>query len=1022
VSAGRFNLSAWALANRGLVAYFMILFGAIGIWSYLHLGQSEDPPFTFRMMVIHTYWPGATAHEVEEQVTDRIEEKLQEHAQLDFLQSYSRPGESMVFFVAREDATPASMQETFYQVRKKVGDIRSTLPDGVIGPYFNDEFGDTFGNIYALTGKDFSNAELKTYADRIRERLLRIKDVGKVEFFGVQDETIEVRIDNVKRGELGIPAQVIVDAIQQQNSVNPAGVFQTTSDRIYLRVSGGLHGVADIRNAPIRYNGRTLRVGDLAEVERGYTDPPEPGVRFMGKPAIAIGVSMRKGGDIIRLGNALDREFSEIQASLPLGLDLGRVADQPRAVREGVHEFVRALTEAVAIVLLVSFFSLGYRPGLVVAFSIPLVLAMTFAAMKYFGIDLHKISLGALVLALGLLVDDAIIAVEMMTVKMEQGWDRVRAAAHAYTSTAFPMLTGTLVTAAGFLPIATAHSSTGEYTRSIFEVVTIALLISWVAAVVFVPYLGYKLLPDYHAASGEPGAHDPYQSRFYQRFRALVVWCVDHRLKVIGITVLVFVLSVMAFRLIPQQFFPASTRLELLVDLKLPEGASLQATHAAALRLEKILAQENGLDNYVGYIGSGAPRFYLPLDQQLPSESFAQYVLTTKNIAARERIRAHLLALFPTAFPDLRTRVLRLENGPPVGYPVQFRVSGDDPEILRALAKRVEAVVRKDPDVANVHLDWGDDPSKIVRLVIDQARARALGVSSQSVAQFMQASLSGGQITTLREDNKLISIMFRGPPSERARLSLLGDTAIPTANGGTIPLNQIARLEYGFEDGIIWRRDRIPTITVRADVNTEVQPPAITARILPQLASIRADLPPGYRIETGGTVEESAKGQDSVNAGIPLFIVVVLTVLMFQLRSFSRVMMVVLTAPLGVIGVCLTMLLFRQPFGFVAMLGTIALSGMIMRNSVILVDQIEQDIAGGSSAYDAIADATMRRLRPIVLTALAAVLAMIPLSRSVFFGPMAVAIMGGLIAATALTLLFLPALYAAWFRIRRPIA
>ncbi|MGH8462103.1 MAG: efflux RND transporter permease subunit, partial [Stenotrophobium sp.] len=665
--------------------------------------------------------------------------------------------------------------------------------------------------------------------------------------------------------------------------------------------------------------------------------------------------------------------------------------------REGVREFIRSLTEAVIIVLLVSFFTLGFRPGLVVALTIPLVLA------------------------LGLLVDDAIIAVEMMTVKMEQGWDRIRAAAHAYASTAFPMLTGTLVTAAGFLPIATAKSSTGEYTRSMFEVITIALLISWIAAVVFVPYLGYKLLSDHHAGAGEPGGHDPYQTRFYQRFRALVVWCVDRRKTVIGITVVMFLLSVAAFGLIPQQFFPASTRLELIVDLQLPEGASLQATAAAALRLEKILAQEKGIDNYVGYIGSGAPRFYLPLDQQLPAENFAQFVLTAKNIDDRERIRAHLIALFPAAFPDLRTRVLRLENGPPVGYPVQFRVSGDDPATLRALAVRIEAVVRKDPDVVNVHQNW-DEPSKIVRLEIDQTRARALGVSSQSVAQFMQASLSGAQITTLRENNKLISVLLRGPPSERARLSLLGDTAIPRDGGGTVPLNQIARLEYGFEDGIIWRRDRIPTITICADVYNNVQPPVITARILPALASIRADLPPGYRIETGGTVEESAKGQNSVNAGIPLFIAVILTVLMFQLRSFSRVMMVVLTAPLGVIGVCVSLLLFRLPFGFVAMLGTIALSGMIMRNSVILVDQIEQDIANGSTPYDAIADATMRRLRPIVLTAMAAVLAMIPLSQSVFFGPMAVAIMGGLIAATALTLLFLPALYAAWFRIRRPVA
>ena len=1018
MSAGRFNLSEWALSNRGIIVYLMVLLGLIGVWSYLNLGQSEDPPFTFRMMVVKTYWPGATAHEVEQQVTDRIEEKLQEHEQLDFLRSYSRPGESLVFFVAREDSTPKIMAETFYQVRKKVNDIRQALPQGVVGPFFNDEFGDTFGNIYALTGKDFSDAELKEYGDRIRARLLRIKDVAKVEFFGQQDEKIEVRFDNVKRARLGVPAQLIIDTLQQQNSVNGAGVFETASDRIYLRTSGAFRSLDDIRNASLNYNGRTLRVGDVATVSRGYSDPADPRVRFKGQAALAIGVSMDKGGDIIRLGKALDEEFARIQAELPLGLTLDRVADQPRAVKRGVSEFVRSLAEAVVIVLLVSFFSLGFRPGLVVALTIPLVLAMTFAAMKYFDIDLHKISLGALVLALGLLVDDAIIAVEMMSVKMEQGWSRVKAAAFAYRSTAFPMLTGTLVTAAGFLPIATARSGTGEYTRSIFEVVTIALLISWVAAVIFVPYLGYKLLPDFHAVDAQTGGHDPYQTRFYQRFRRTVAWCVDRRWTVIGTTVMIFAAAVAAFGLIPQQFFPASTRLELMVDLKLPEGASLSATDNAAKRLEAILSKEAGLDNYVAYIGNGAPRFYLPLDQQLQSSSFAQFVLTTKSIEDRERIRAELLKLFPTTFPELRTRVLRLENGPPVGYPIQFRVSGEDPKILRQLAAGVEQVVRANANVSNVHLDW-DDPSKIVRLVIDQDKARALGVSTQSVAQFMQNSLAGGAFTTFREKNKLIDVMFRGPPEERARLSLLDDTAIPRADGSSIPLNQIAHFDYGFEDGIIWRRNRLPTITVRGDVYGQIQPPAITAQIEAGLGDIRAQLPPGYLLETGGTVEESAKGQNSVNAGMPLFVIVVLTILMVQLRSFSRVMLVVLTAPLGIIGVCVGMLAFQQPFGFVAMLGTIALSGMIMRNSIILVDQIEQDIAAGHPPYQAVVDATVRRLRPIVLTALAAVLAMIPLSQSEFFGPMAVAIMGGLIAATLLTLLFLPALYAAWFRIRR---
>ena len=1018
MSEGRFNLSAWALANRGIVVYIMVLLGIAGVWSYLNLGQSEDPPYTFRMMVIKTLWPGATAQEVEEQVTDRIEEKLQEHEQLDYLKSYSKPGESLVFFVAREDYGMEKMPQTFYQARKKVGDIKQNLPPGVIGPFFNDEFGDTFGNIYALTGKDFSPAELKDYGDKIRARLLRIKDVAKVEFFGVQDEKIEVRLDNVKRAELGVPPELIFNAIQQQNNVNSAGSFETGTDTIYLRTTGAFHTLDDIRNAPLTYKGRTLRVGDVAQVSRGYSDPPDPRVRFEGQPALAIGVSMKSGGDIIRLGKALDDEFARIREELPLGMSLDRVADQPRAVKRGVNEFVRSLAEAVVIVLLVSFFSLGWRPGLVVALTIPLALGTTFAVMKYLDIGLHKISLGSLVLALGLLVDDAIIAVEMMIVKMEQGWDRIKSAAFAYSTTAFPMLSGTLVTAAGFLPIATARSGVGEYTRSIFEVVTIALLVSWVAAVIFVPYLGYRLLPDHHGDSVAPGSHDPYQTPFYRRFRALVARCVDHRWAVIGITVLSFVLALAGFRFVPQQYFPDSTRLELLVDLKLSEGASIEATDAAAKRLEAILAKEKGLENYVGYIGIGAPRFILPLDQQLQSSSFAQFVLTAKSLEDRERVRSHLLSVFPHEFPDLRTRVLRLENGPPVGYPIQYRVSGDDPGLLRHFADQIADVVRANKNMSNVHLDW-EDPIKVVRLVIDQDRAGALGVSSESVAQFMHNSLIGGPITFLRENNKLIAVLFRGPPDERARLSLLDNTAIPRGDGSNIPLNQIAHFEYGFEDGIIWRRNRLPTITVRGDIYGKVQAAAVNEQLQPQLEKIRAQLPPGYLLETGGTVEESAKGQNSVNAGMPLFVVVVLTILMVQLRSFSRVMMVVLTAPLGVIGVCASMLLFGQPFGFVAMLGTIALSGMIMRNSVILVDQVEQDIGAGHDPYDAIADATMRRLRPIVLTALAAVLAMIPLSRSEFFGPMAVAIMGGLIAATVLTLLFLPALYAAWFRIRK---
>ncbi|HMM68126.1 MAG TPA: efflux RND transporter permease subunit [Dokdonella sp.] len=1043
-----FNLSSWALRNQALVLYSIILLAVVGIWSYRGLGQAEDPPFTFKVMVVQTQWPGATALEVSEKITETIEKKLQEIPQLDYLRSYSRPGESQIFFVVKDSIDPSLVPDVWYQVRKKVGDIRHTLPTDIHGPFFNDEFGDTFGNIYALSGDGFDDADLREYAERVKLELLHVPDVAKIELIGRQDPKIYVEASNAKLATLGVSFAELQHTLATQNAVVAGGSFETPSDRIYLRTTGALESVEAIRELSIRgSNGRLFRLGDIAEIRRGFVDPPQPRMRFEGSEAIGIAVSMRKGGDIIALGHDLEAATARIGRTLPVGLDLHKVADQPAAVSRSVGEFVRTLSEAVIIVLLVSFFSLGLRSGFVVAVSIPLVLAMTFAAMNYFDIGLHKISLGALVLGLGLLVDDAIIAVEMMAIKMEQGMDRVSAAGFAYTSTAFPMLTGTLVTAAGFLPIATARSGTGEYTRAIFEVVTIALLLSWIAAVIFIPYLGYKLLPDPHAVASEkprgpiarrvhavrsrlpawfggigehagPGPHDPYATPFYRRFRGLVDRCIEHRFLVIGTTVLVFALAIFGFRFVQQQFFPDSTRPELMVDLKLSEGSSLNATEAQVKKLEAWLAKRPELVNYVSYVGSGSPRFYLPLDQQLPQASFAQFVLLTHGKAEREGLRRDLLKLFEGDFPELRARVTRLENGPPVGYPLQYRVSGADLGTVRDIARKVAGVVRNNPHARNINLDW-EEPSKVIRLSIDQDRARVLGVSSEDVANFMQSSLNGVPIATYRERDQLIGVLLRGPAEERAQLSLLQSLSVPTASGRSVPLGHIATIEYGFEEGIIWRRDRLPTVTVRADIEGALQPASINAQISPELDAIRADLPEGYRLATGGAVEESAKGQHSVNVGFPLFLVVVLSVLMLQLRSFQRVLLVVLTAPLGLIGVVLFLLVFRVPFGFVAMLGTIAMFGMIMRNSVILVDQIEHDIAQGSRPWDAIVDSTVRRFRPIVLTAAAAILAMIPLSRSAFFGPMAVAIMGGLTVATALTLLFLPALYAAWFRIRR---
>ena len=995
----------------------------LGTWGYFQLGQSEDPPFTFRVMNVRTFLPGATPDEMDRLVTDRIEEKVQELESLDFIRSYSRPGESQVFIIFREDLDAETMPQNYYQARKKIGDMRHTLPQGTIGPFYDDEFGDTFGNIYALQGKDYSYEELKDYADRIRERLLRIQDVAKVEFIGLQEERLFIDISNSRRDQLGIPPTLIVETLAQQNEIRPSGDFETSTDRIFVRVSGRLDSVEELRNLPIEYQGNTFRLKDVAEVYRGYQDPPAPRMRFNGEPAIGIAVSMEKGGSIIELGERLDQEFEQLNESVPLGMTLSRVADQPRAVTRGINEFIKVLTEAVVIVLAVCFLSLGVRTGLVVALSIPLVLAMTFASMWFFGIGLHKISLGSLVISLGLLVDDAIIAVEMMAVKLEQGYNRVKAASFMYSSTAFPMLSGTLVTAAGFLPIALARSSTGEYTVAIFQVVTIALLLSWIAAVVFVPLLGLWLLPE-KGSSSDGKAHDEYavyHTRFYTRFRNVVTACVRHKWLTLGTTVLVFAASLVLFGQVQQQFFPASTRLELLVDLKLPEGASVKQTDHVAKRMERVLDEIDPelLDSYVAYVGSGAPRFILPLDQQLPAPSFTQFVLSTRSIDAREQVRSLLLERFPQEFSDVRWRVNRLENGPPVGYVLQYRVSGPDRDIARHYAREIESILRDNPYTEGVHIDTAET-SKVIQVEIDQDRARSLGVSTQIASDLLETAIDGFPAAEFREENKLIQVVLRGPPRERQHIELLSSLSIPTMTGGTVPLGQMARLSYAMEDGILWRRDRIPTVTARADIYADIQPPTVVQALAPRIAELEASLPPGYRVTVGGTVEDAHKGQSSVMVGMPIFVLVVLTVLMMQLKSFSLSIMVFLTAPLGIIGVALFLLLLQEPFGFVAMLGTIALFGMIMRNSVILVDQIQQDLDQGRHAFDAVVEATVRRFRPIVLTALASVLAMVPLSRSVFFGPMAVAIMGGLIAATALTLLFLPALYAAWFGVKPP--
>jgi len=1015
------NLSAWALEHKQFIAFLIVMLTVAGALSYFSLGRAEDPSFTFKVMVVRTLWPGATAQEVERELTERIEKKLQETPWVDVLRSASKPGESLIFVVLKDFTPKTEVPESWRQVRKKLDDIRHTLPVGVQGPFPNDEFGDVQINIFALTGDGYDLATLRRYADRVALELRRVHDVKRVELIGVQDEKIFVDVDPQRMVMLGITPLQVADALQKQNAISPAGFIETDSDRIRLRVSGGFDSEQRVRNTDLLVNGRHFRLGDIARVGRGLADPPSPQMHLGGQPAIGVGVVMDKGGDVIALGEHLKQEIQRIGAELPVGVEVHVVADQPEVVRGSIHLFQSALTEAVLIVLAVSFLSLGWRTGTVVALSIPLVLAITFFAMKLFGIDLQRISLGALVIALGLLVDDAIIAVEMMVVKMEQGWDKFKAATFAYTSTAFPMLTGTLITAAAFTPVGFSKSAASEYTISIFQVVTIALLTSWVVAVVFTPYIGYKLLdPKKLVEKAQKHGVDIYDTPFYRRFRALVTWCLRHRWKVILATVLIFLLSMVAFsKFVQQQFFPSASRLELMVDVWLPQGASIKATAHEVQRIEKLLKDDPAVAYSSSYIGNGAPRYFLSLDQQLFADNFGQFVIVAKDLAAREDLKSRLQQRFAAPdFADIRVRVVRLENGPPIGYPVQFRVMGDDLLQLREQAAAVATMMRANPHLQNINLDW-NEKVKSVRVEVDQDRARQLGTSTQEIAQILQAWLNGIALTQYREGDQLIDVVWRGRQAAEAQsLNALPDLELPLAGGRHVPLAQVARLVPVLEEGVVWRRNRVPTMIVRADMADTSQPATASAALNAQLDAVRARLPAGFRIEMGGSIEESDKNGKAIAAVMPLMLVGVITLLMIQLQSVSRTVIVLLTAPLGLIGVALALLVFHVPFGFVANLGFIALAGMIMRNSVILVDQIRQDEEAGKSRWEAIIGSTVRRFRPIVLTASAAILAMIPLTRQVFWGPMAVSIMGGLIVATLLTCLFLPALYAAWYRVR----
>jgi multidrug efflux pump len=1009
----RFNLSRWAIEHESFSRFVIVMLVISGIFSYVSLGQREDANFTFRLMVMHTVWPGATAKEMEQQVTDKLEEKLADLPFLYYTQSYSKPGESNVFVVLREDTPPKEVKGIWYQVRKKIGDIQSTLPQGVQGPFFNDEFGDTYIAMYAFHAQGFTYEELRDYVDTARKAIGQVPGVTKVDLLGEQTPKIYVEFSYRKFAELGISFQQLSDALQGQNAVLPAGMMNTAQQSIPIRIGGQYDSVEQVQETRFRVGTRTFRLGDFARVYRGYEDPPVSKIRHRGREAMALGVVMEDDADALKVGEKLKTTLSQLRSSFPIGIEVEQITDQPQVVREAVGDFVESLAEAVLIVLLVSFFSLGLRTGMVVALTIPLVLGVTFLAMKWAGIQLQKISLGALVLALGLLVDDAMISVEMMARKLEEGFDKLRAASFAYTSTAFPMLTGTLITIAGFLPIGLAKSSSGEYTFSIFAVVGLALLISWLASVYVTPYLGFWLLRE-HVQEG----HDLFHTPFYQRLRRGLDWCVEHRRSVIVATLIAFVLGIASFRFIPQQFFPDSTRLELMVDLWLPEGSSFAATEDVTKRFEAKLAADPDVADYVAYLGNGSPRFYLPLDQQLQNINFAQFMVVSKNTAARERLRVRMHDWTNREFPEIRAKVDPLPNGPPVGWPVQFRVQGPDAEIVRRYADQVKAIVMASPMTRNVHDNWHE---KIFAIHddIDQDKLRVLGITSQQIRGASQTILSGTDIGSFRERNRNIEIVARQPLDERDRLGDLKDAYMPTASGTSVPFSQFGVAHAAFEDGVIWRRARLPAITIEAETQEGLQAPDVTNAIDAQLNGLRASLPVGYEIDIAGAFEQNKIANDSINVEMPKMLVAILLLLMIQLQHFGRTIMVLLTAPLGIIGAAVALLITRQPFGFVALLGVIALAGIIMRNSVILVDQIEQDIKAGHDPWTAIVESAVRRFRAIILTAAAAVLALIPLLRSVFFGPMATALMGGLIVATVLTLTFLPALYAAWFRVER---
>jgi multidrug efflux pump subunit AcrB len=1009
-----FNLSDWALGHRSMIWYFMIVFALLGVFSYLHLGREEDPNFTIKTMTISAQWPGASAEETTRQVTERIERKLEELDALDYTNSITTSGQTLVFVYLKDTTRARDVPAIWLTVRNMVGDIRAQFPSGVLAPTFNDRFGDVFGNIYAFTSDGFSQRQLRDYVETVRRDILTVPNVGKVDLVGAQDEVIFLEFSTRQLAALGISQAEVMSTLQAQNAIAPSGVLQAAGERVSLRVSGQFTSEDSLRSVNLQVNNRFFRLSDIAKISRGYTDPPTSLFRFNGQPAIALAIGMKQGANLLDFGKALQVELRKVVATLPIGVEPHLVSDQPRIVDEAVSGFTRALFEAVVIVLIVSFVSLGMRAGLVVALSIPLTLAITFVFMEYDGISLQRISLGALIIALGLLVDDAMIAVEMMVARLEAGDPLQKAATYVYSHTAFPMLTGTLVTVASFMPVGLNSSAAGEFTFSLFVVIAVSLIVSWIVAVVFAPLLGVTILPK------AMKRHEETSGWFARSFAALLDLCMRFRWITIALTVIAFSASVYGVRFVQQQFFPSSDRLELIVDFSLPNNASITETDAQMAKFEKDKLEGNpDIERWSTYVGQGAQRFVLSFDVQPPAASFGQIVIVTKSLEVRDRLRIDLQDYLSKTFVGTDAYVKLLDIGPPVGRPVQYRISGPDVEQVRQYALELAGVLGKNRSLGDVVYDW-NEPARVVKVDVLQDKARQLGVTSEDIASALNGIVGGASVTQVRDDIYLINVLARAQESERRSIETLRDLQLRTSNGNSVPLAAIAHFRYETEPPKIWRRDRLPTITIKAGIVDSNQPATIVNALAADVDAFSSRLPARFAVELGGTVEQSAKSQAPIVAVVPMMLFAMATILMIQLQSFSRLFLVFAVAPLALIGVVIALLSSGAPMGFVAILGILALIGILIRNSVILVVQIEELRHEGRHPWDAVREATQHRMRPILLTAAAASLALIPISREVFWGPMAYAMMGGIVVGTVLTLLFLPALYLAWFRIKPP--